>query len=214
MKKIELYPSTPKSEMIEITMDNWQKAYISNSQPLTKKDKHLLKQYNQLNWYIKQYKKQVFEWVNPDKQDWEIKLDMKKTNGAYVDKLQKLDNVEVYATNVLNDMSYLLSNWILPMYTSKQQKQFCKQAGHRISTKQKTTKEVFLNGTDTRTPLEIINYYRENKIYDKLIDTQEENFKELERLYKKYKSSWCWKTKIKMDTLLEKIHDNMLIPWN
>lgn len=133
---------------------------------LTKKEKYLVKQYEQVQWYIKAYKKDVLNTAqNKVIYTGYTSITGEKVNGKELAKI-KLDNIEVYSTNVELERLTKMEYWILPLRKSKQQKQRSKEnskAIWKISTQQQLNNKVELKMSWQKnlTPLDILeNKYK------------------------------------------------------
>lgn len=111
---------------------------------LSLKEKHLVKQYEQLQGYVKSYKKEMYSWVNPDSQFWEVNVKDRRWWVFTKWELRKikLDNIEVFNSNVELERLGKLEHWILPLRKSQQQKQRVKNNVKKLSTQQQINNNV------------------------------------------------------------------------
>ena len=182
----------------------WISLYNSTSEIewLSKKEKYLVKQYEQLQGYIKAYKKDVLNTAqNKVVYTGYTSITGEKVNGKELAKI-KLDNIEVYSTNVELERLGKLEHWILPLRKSKQQKQRAKEnskAIGKISTQQQINKKVefCMSGYKEQTPLDILDNKYKASILKKRVN---ENitlilwYKKLNaQLQKAYKNKKHWR---------------------
>jgi hypothetical protein len=195
------------------TQKLWQiTLYTSTSEIdwLSKKEKYLVKQYEQVQGYIKAYKKEIYSGVNPDSQSWLIDTkDRKKWvfSGNELKKI-KLDNIEVYSTNVELERLGKLEQWILPLRKSQQQKQRVKENSKtiwKISTQQQLNNNVdmCMSWQKNISPLD----YVENKYRAEILTQKTKENIHLILWYKKLKEKLAkaYKNKKNHRTIIEKM---------
>ena len=145
---------------------------------LSKKEKYLVKQYEQLQGYVKAYKKDVLNTAqNKVIHTWYTDIIGWKVNGKELAKI-KMDNIEVFNTNVELERLGKLEHWILPLRKSKQQKQWVKENAKttrkkswigKINTQQQLNNNVnmCMSWQKNISPLDYVeNKYRSERLQD------------------------------------------------
>lgn len=151
----------------------WQISLYDNTSEfdwLSLKDKYIVKQYEQLQWYIKAYKKDILNTAqNKVLQTGYTDIIGGKVNGKELSKI-KLDNIEVFNTNIEMERIWKIEYWILPLRKSKQQKEWVKtnkKTIGKINTQQQLNNnvEMRMSGQKERSPLDYIeNKYRAERL--------------------------------------------------
>jgi hypothetical protein len=178
--------------------------YDNQYETLTKKEKYLVKQYNQLQWYIKQYKKDIFNSAKGNAiATWNIDMHGQKVNWKELQKI-KLDNIEVFNTNVELERLGKLEHWIIPLRKSSQQKERAKKNIDKVSTQQQVNKGVDINMWNNMgwTPLDYIeNKYQAERLTE-IVKQEVQSIQNRKSLNTKAKA--YYKSKGKQNGHLEK----------
>lgn len=141
----------------------------------TKKEKHIEKIYNNINWYVKQYKKEVFNTAKNPLTTWNVDNKGQKMDWKELYKI-KLDNIEVYHTNILLKLSWKLEAWIVPLRNSKQQEARAKKNIKKFSSQGVVNNWVNLkmHWLTTETPLDYIEKkYQKEVLKNKVIENKD-----------------------------------------
>lgn len=145
---------------------------IDKFDALTQKEKYLVKQYKQLQGYVKAYKKDILNTAqNKVIHTGYTDIIWWKVNWKELAKI-KMDNIEVFNTNVELEWLGKLENWIIPLRKSQQQKDWIKNNSKsigKISTQQQLNNNVdfCMSWHKNISPLEYVeNKYKVEKLQE------------------------------------------------